>query len=107
MLSLYKQLTQLSITLFQKMCRYLSLVDSGLRAAFYRLGLLIGRHPVWFVIVPILLCGLSITGFQVKETRHVKEKKKESFPGASKLQFEWEEENKFQGRIRKSSYAFV
>ncbi|PSN48726.1 hypothetical protein C0J52_08794 [Blattella germanica] len=42
----------------------LTCVDSALHKGFYRLGLIVGRHPGYFLIVPFLLTLLCITGFQ-------------------------------------------
>jgi hypothetical protein len=42
----------------------LTWVDRALHASFYRLGVVVGRHPGYFLIVPILLTLLCITGFQ-------------------------------------------
>ncbi|XP_065559917.1 patched domain-containing protein 3-like [Artemia franciscana] len=40
------------------------IVDRVLAAGFNRLGGIIARHPGYFIIVPILLCAVFITGFQ-------------------------------------------
>ncbi|XP_046993292.1 patched domain-containing protein 3 [Schistocerca americana] len=42
----------------------LTWVDSALNRGFYRLGLLVGRRPGYFIVVPILLSGLFATGYQ-------------------------------------------
>ncbi|XP_063921586.1 patched domain-containing protein 3 [Zophobas morio] len=42
----------------------LKIVDEILNKSFYKLGLLVGRHPGYFLIVPVLLTLLGITGFQ-------------------------------------------
>ncbi|KAH0954942.1 hypothetical protein HN011_012426 [Eciton burchellii] len=39
-------------------------VDDFLNRAFYKLGLIVGRHPGYFVIVPILLACICFTGYQ-------------------------------------------
>lgn len=44
-------------------CR-LTWVDTALHSGFYKLGLVVGRHPGYFLIVPLLLTLLCITGFQ-------------------------------------------
>ncbi|XP_046426062.1 patched domain-containing protein 3 [Neodiprion virginianus] len=42
----------------------LTCVDDFLNRAFYRVGLVVGRHPGYFVIIPVLLAGICITGYQ-------------------------------------------
>ncbi|KAL1497416.1 hypothetical protein ABEB36_008391 [Hypothenemus hampei] len=42
----------------------LKIVDESLNKSFYKLGFLVGKHPGYFIIVPILLTLLGITGFQ-------------------------------------------
>lgn len=44
-------------------CR-LTIVDDVLNRSFYKLGLIVGRNPGYFVIIPILLTLLMITGYQ-------------------------------------------
>ncbi|KAK9889580.1 hypothetical protein WA026_006955 [Henosepilachna vigintioctopunctata] len=39
-------------------------VDHFLNRSFYELGLLVGKHPGYFLIIPILLTLLGITGVQ-------------------------------------------
>ena len=39
-------------------------VDDTLKKFFYKVGYLIGDHPVIFVIVPVLLTALAASGFQ-------------------------------------------
>lgn len=39
-------------------------VDNLLNRSFYKLGLIIGKHPGYFLIVPVLLSLLCITGYQ-------------------------------------------
>lgn len=43
---------------------HLTCVDDFLNRAFYKLGLVVGRHPGYFVIVPILLACICFTGYQ-------------------------------------------
>lgn len=43
---------------------HLTCVDDFLNRAFYKVGLTVGRHPGYFVIVPILLACLCFTGYQ-------------------------------------------
>ncbi|KMQ86971.1 patched domain-containing protein 3 [Lasius niger] len=43
---------------------HLTCVDDFLNRAFYKVGLLVGRHPGYFVIVPILLACICFTGYQ-------------------------------------------
>ncbi|KAI4461441.1 patched-related [Holotrichia oblita] len=39
-------------------------VDDVLNKAFFRLGFYVGRHPGYFIIVPVLLTLFFITGYQ-------------------------------------------
>nr|XP_022905229.1 patched domain-containing protein 3 [Onthophagus taurus] len=39
-------------------------VDDLLNKAFFRLGLFVGKHPGYFIIVPVLVTLLCVTGFQ-------------------------------------------
>lgn len=43
---------------------HLTCVDDFLNRTFYKVGLLVGRHPGYFVIVPILLACICFTGYQ-------------------------------------------
>lgn len=42
----------------------LRFVDKLLNRAFYKLGLVVGHHPGYFIIVPVLLTFLCATGYQ-------------------------------------------
>lgn len=42
----------------------LKCLDALLNRAFFRLGLIVGRHPGYFLIIPILLTMFFITGYQ-------------------------------------------
>ncbi|CAD1473463.1 unnamed protein product [Heterotrigona itama] len=42
----------------------LTCVDDFLNRAFHKLGLVVGRHPGYFVIVPVLLACICFTGYQ-------------------------------------------
>lgn len=42
----------------------LRIVDKNLNKAFFQLGLIVGKHPGYFLIVPILLTLLGMTGYQ-------------------------------------------
>ncbi|XP_048522309.1 patched domain-containing protein 3 [Dendroctonus ponderosae] len=42
----------------------LKIVDDYLNKAFYKLGFVVGKHPGYFIIVPILLTCLGMTGYQ-------------------------------------------
>lgn len=44
-------------------CR-LTIVDDVLNKSFYKLGLVVGRQPGYFIIIPVLLSLLMITGYQ-------------------------------------------
>lgn len=39
-------------------------VDDFLNKAFHKIGLIVGRHPAYFVIIPFVLALLCFTGFQ-------------------------------------------
>ena len=39
-------------------------VDDFLNKAFHKIGLVVGNHPGYFVIVPVLLACICFTGFQ-------------------------------------------
>ncbi|OXU24936.1 hypothetical protein TSAR_000668 [Trichomalopsis sarcophagae] len=39
-------------------------VDDFLNKAFHKIGLIVGRHPAYFVIIPVILALLCFTGFQ-------------------------------------------
>lgn len=42
----------------------LTCVDDFLNKAFYKIGLIVGKHPGYFVIIPVLLACICITGYQ-------------------------------------------
>ncbi|CAH1155955.1 unnamed protein product [Phaedon cochleariae] len=42
----------------------LKFVDESLNRSFYKLGMLVGKHPGYFLIVPVLLTLLGMTGYQ-------------------------------------------
>ncbi|XP_039747229.1 patched domain-containing protein 3 isoform X1 [Pararge aegeria] len=42
----------------------LSFVDDLLNRSFYKLGLVVGKQPGYFIIIPVLLTLLMITGYQ-------------------------------------------
>lgn len=42
----------------------LTIVDDVLNRTFYKLGLCVGKRPGYFIIIPILLTLLMITGYQ-------------------------------------------
>ncbi|XP_076180343.1 patched domain-containing protein isoform X2 [Ptiloglossa arizonensis] len=42
----------------------LTCVDNFLNRAFYKLGLVVGRHPGYFVVIPVLLACICFTGYQ-------------------------------------------
>ncbi|XP_017877278.1 patched domain-containing protein 3 [Ceratina calcarata] len=46
------------------MWKNLTCVDDFLNRAFHKLGLVVGRHPGYFVIVPVLLAFICFTGYQ-------------------------------------------
>ncbi|KAG7207898.1 hypothetical protein KM043_009492 [Ampulex compressa] len=47
-----------------KMWRSMTCVDDFLNRAFHKVGLVVGRHPGYFVIIPILLACICFTGYQ-------------------------------------------
>jgi hypothetical protein len=40
------------------------IVDRTLKALFFKLGHTIGEHPLYFLLVPLLLTALCVSGFQ-------------------------------------------
>lgn len=42
----------------------LRIVDDYLNKSFYKLGLLVGKRPGYFLIVPVMITLLGMTGFQ-------------------------------------------
>ncbi|XP_063531515.1 patched domain-containing protein 3 [Cydia strobilella] len=42
----------------------LTFVDDILNRSFYKLGLLVGRNPGYFIVIPVLLTLLMVTGYQ-------------------------------------------
>lgn len=42
----------------------LKIVDDLLNKSFYKLGLLVGRHPGYFLVIPVLITLIGVTGFQ-------------------------------------------
>ncbi|KZC09210.1 Patched domain-containing protein 3 [Dufourea novaeangliae] len=46
------------------MCSNLTCVDDFLNRAFHKLGLVVGRHPGYFVVIPVLLAFICFTGYQ-------------------------------------------
>ncbi|XP_060529201.1 patched domain-containing protein 3 [Cylas formicarius] len=42
----------------------LKVVDNYLNKSFYKLGLVVGKHPGYFLIVPVLVTLLGMTGYQ-------------------------------------------
>nr|CAH7721482.1 unnamed protein product [Callosobruchus chinensis] len=42
----------------------LKIVDDLLNKSFYKLGLVVGKHPGYFLVVPVLLTLLGMTGYQ-------------------------------------------
>lgn len=49
--------------LFQMGCK-VTFVDDVLNRSFYKLGLVVGKQPGYFIIIPVLLTLLMITGYQ-------------------------------------------
>lgn len=43
-------------------CQKNSIIDKALKHVFQKLGVFIGQHPGYFVIVPVLLTLLCMTG---------------------------------------------
>lgn len=46
------------------MWKNLTCVDDFLNRAFHKLGLVVGHHPGYFVVVPVLLACICFTGYQ-------------------------------------------
>lgn len=44
-------------------CR-VTIVDDILNRSFYKLGLAVGKRPGYFIIIPVLLSLIMITGYQ-------------------------------------------
>jgi len=42
----------------------LKIVDDTLKKVFFKLGVMIGKNPGYFIIVPLLLTALCASGFQ-------------------------------------------
>lgn len=42
----------------------LTFVDDTLNRSFYKLGYLVGKNPGYFIIIPILLACICVTGYQ-------------------------------------------
>lgn len=42
----------------------MTIVDDILNRSFYKLGLIVGKNPGYFIIIPVLLTLLMITGYQ-------------------------------------------
>lgn len=42
----------------------LKIVDDCLNKSFYKLGLVVGKHPGYFLIVPIFITIIGMTGYQ-------------------------------------------
>lgn len=42
----------------------LRVVDDILNKSFYRLGLTVGRHPGYFLVIPVMLTMFFVTGYQ-------------------------------------------
>lgn len=51
------------ILLFQMGCSK-TFMDNFLNRSFYKLGYIVGEHPGYFIIVPILLACICFTGYQ-------------------------------------------
>ncbi|XP_036334650.1 patched domain-containing protein 1-like [Rhagoletis pomonella] len=45
-------------------CGCIYWVDKMLNKSFYHLGVLIAKHPGYFIIIPVLLTMLCMTGYQ-------------------------------------------
>lgn len=42
----------------------ITIVDDALNRSFYKLGLVVGKYPGYFIIIPVLLTVICITGYQ-------------------------------------------
>ena len=45
-------------------CQQNKIVDAAFKRWFYKLGFMIGSHPGYFIVVPLLLTALCASGFQ-------------------------------------------
>ena len=72
MIITYNCLTSLDLPL-NPLCTYtdkmprqfcLKIVDDTLKKLFFKLGVTVGKHPGYFLIVPALLTALCASGFQ-------------------------------------------
>lgn len=62
-LTLANHIISISLSLFfLQMAWGVSCVDTTLNRSFYKLGKIIGRNPGYFIIVPVLLTIIFITG---------------------------------------------
>lgn len=52
------------IFVFTDMTCGIECIDKWLTKAFYRLGHVVARHPGYFLLVPVFLTVICITGFQ-------------------------------------------
>ena len=55
-------LNRLTANMPRKFC--LKIVDDTLKKLFFKLGVTVGKHPGYFLIVPALLTALCASGFQ-------------------------------------------
>lgn len=62
-IQLFTKINHVFNFLFQKMLS-MTCVDDFLNKAFFKIGLVVGRHPGYFVIVPFLLGCICLTGYQ-------------------------------------------
>ncbi|XP_044732551.1 patched domain-containing protein 3 isoform X2 [Chrysoperla carnea] len=42
----------------------ITFVDDALNRSFYKLGVIVGRYPGYFIIIPVLLTVICVTGYQ-------------------------------------------
>ena len=45
-------------------CQQNKVVDAAFKRWFYKMGYMIGEHPGYFIVVPLLLTALCASGFQ-------------------------------------------
>lgn len=57
-------LFNISLSILLQMTCGITIVDDALNRSFYKLGLVVGKYPGYFIIIPVLLTVICITGYQ-------------------------------------------
>ena len=63
-LRLFKSKTVPTPKIVRMRCQQNKIVDAAFKRWFYKLGFMIGSHPGYFIVVPLLLTALCASGFQ-------------------------------------------